>query len=57
LADITTLFDGYAFPEEEEDPDAPVDPGTSTGTGGIVKPEYWVGIRSLEEHPVQVVRP
>jgi hypothetical protein len=57
LTDINTLFDFYAFPEDEEDPDAPVDPGLDTGTGGIVTPEHWVGIRGLEEHPVQVVRP
>jgi hypothetical protein len=54
-ADIMTLFDLYAFPEDEvvdpNDPDGSEDDGSSGAA------YYMVGIRSQEEHPIQVIRP
>jgi hypothetical protein len=58
-AALNTLWDLYAS-DDEDDPD---DPGT-TDPGGdddiIDEPgfmEYIIGIRSVEQHPIQIIRP
>jgi hypothetical protein len=52
-ADLITLYKLYEFDEEEEDPDDLDGSGDDDSSGSAY---YMVGIRSLEEHPVQIVR-